>query len=153
MLFCFLWALYTGLWPSVSNHYVSVFSCFVSSSRNRICVSASKAQFVPPVPVYDTDQFSRWRQFNEWLFQSQTIPSFVNEFYRVFLWILYLSYSALSWKLTWCFLFTTSLEMRYLDRFRDFRDHAQLIWIVQLWIFVSNACISLELRKHLFGIT
>ena len=36
-------------------------------------------------------------------FRSQTISSFVNEFYRVFLWILDLSYSALSWKLTWCF--------------------------------------------------
>jgi hypothetical protein len=39
--------------------------------------------------------------------------SFVNEFYRVFLWILYLSYFALSWKF---FFRATSLEMRYLDR-------------------------------------
>ena len=150
MLLCFLWALYTGLWPSVSNHYVSVFSCFVSSSRNRVCVSASKAQFVPPVPVYDTDQLAAI----QWVTISVSNNSFICErILRVFLWILYLSYSAFSWKLTWCFLFAMYLEMRYLDRFWDFRDHAQLIWIVQLWIFVSNACISLELRKHLFGIT
>ena len=88
---------------------------FSSSSRNRVRVSASQAQF-PVIPVYFTDQFSRWRPFNEWLFQSQTISSFVNEFYRVFLWILYLSYSALSWKLTrWVFR-ATSQEMQYLER-------------------------------------
>jgi hypothetical protein len=84
------------------------FSLFFSSSRNRVCVSASQAQF-PVVPVYYTDQFSRWRPFNEWLFKSQTISSFVNGFYRVLLWILDLSYSALSWKLTWCFFLVQRL--------------------------------------------
>jgi hypothetical protein len=71
---------------------------------------------VPVVPVYFTEQFSRWRPFNEWLVRSQTISSFVKEFYHVFLWILDLSYSTFSWKLTWCFFRATSLEMRYLYR-------------------------------------
>jgi hypothetical protein len=34
----------TGLWPSVLNPYVSVGFLFFSSSRNRVCVSASQAQ-------------------------------------------------------------------------------------------------------------
>jgi hypothetical protein len=90
---------------------------FSSSSRNRVRVSASQAQF-PVIPVYFTDQFSRWRPFSEWLFQSQTISSFVNEFYRVFLWILYLIIllcTLSSWLCVVSFV-QRSLEMRYLDR-------------------------------------
>jgi hypothetical protein len=93
--------------------FILYFPCFFSSSRNRVCVSESQTQF----PVF---QFTIQISFQDGGYSMSDYFSFkqfldlsCSEFYRVFLWILDLSYSALSWRLTWCFF---SVEMRYLDR-------------------------------------
>jgi hypothetical protein len=78
--------------------FILYFPCFFSSSRNRVCVSESQTQF----PVF---QFTIQISFQDGGYSMSDYFSFkqflhlsCSEFYRVFLWILDLSYSALSWR-------------------------------------------------------
>jgi hypothetical protein len=142
LIFCFFW--------------------FFSSWRNRVCVIASS---VSTVPVYYTDQFSRWRLFNEWLVSvsnnfficQRILPHFFVDFVFILL-CTFLEVDLVFFSCNVCekaisgfrdgvisnFIRYRLTECKQCWLHRMFRDHVHL-WITLL--FVTNTCVSLDITK------